>query len=155
MTGDLQQDFSGPLPTAAKRAVSVVLVDAGRVLLVRRANAPARDLYAFPGGRVEDGETLEAAALRELFEETGLKGTDPHPFREFDLQERDASGRLSSWFHLTVFRAALADDSASRPAAADDALEAAWYYPAGLTALPMPESVRICLADLGFLDAPA
>ncbi|MBV1707086.1 MAG: NUDIX domain-containing protein [Hyphomicrobiales bacterium] len=58
-----------PVPGA-----SVALMRAGKLLLVRRAQAPAQGLYAFPGGKVEFGETLRAAALRELAEETGMSG---------------------------------------------------------------------------------
>ena len=53
-------------------AVSVALLRGNRLLLVRRGQAPSRGFYAFPGGRVEPGEALEAAARRELAEETGL-----------------------------------------------------------------------------------
>ena len=51
---------------------AVVLDDAGRLLLVRRRNAPGRGLWSVPGGRVEPGETLAAAVAREVREETGL-----------------------------------------------------------------------------------
>jgi ADP-ribose pyrophosphatase YjhB (NUDIX family) len=43
-----------------------------RVLLVRRATEPGRGLWAYPGGYLEMGETLEEGALRETLEETGL-----------------------------------------------------------------------------------
>ncbi len=44
----------------------------GRILLIRRANEPGRGLWSVPGGRVEPGETDEAAVIREMREETGL-----------------------------------------------------------------------------------
>jgi ADP-ribose pyrophosphatase YjhB (NUDIX family) len=50
----------------------VVLDDAGRLLLVRRANPPAQGLWSIPGGRVEPGEDDETAVVREVAEETGL-----------------------------------------------------------------------------------
>jgi len=51
---------------------AVVLDDAGRLLLVRRRNAPGRGLWSVPGGRVEPGESLAEAVEREVHEETGL-----------------------------------------------------------------------------------
>jgi 8-oxo-dGTP diphosphatase len=145
----------GEKVTGAKPAVSVAVVDErdgrGRVLLVLRANAPARGLYAFPGGRVEAGESLEAAALRELNEETGLIGANPVPLASFDLKTHDAAGRLTNWFELTVFSARLRDDSPLQPIASDDAAAAAWFDGPALVGLPMPDSVRDCLILLGFL----
>src|SRR3954469_7876421 len=47
--------------------------EAGRLLLVRRANEPGRGLWSVPGGRVEPGETSEEAVVREVAEETGLR----------------------------------------------------------------------------------
>lgn len=54
-------------------AVGAVVVDSGgRVLLVKRGQEPAAGTWSLPGGRVEPGESFEAAVVRELREETGL-----------------------------------------------------------------------------------
>jgi ADP-ribose pyrophosphatase YjhB (NUDIX family) len=50
----------------------VVLDDAGRLLLIKRGHPPSAGRWSIPGGRVEEGETLEQAAVREAREETGL-----------------------------------------------------------------------------------
>ena len=60
-------------PTHPQLAVSAVIFRAGRILLVRRARAPAKGFYSLPGGRVEFGESLHAALHREVDEETGLR----------------------------------------------------------------------------------
>lgn len=52
--------------------VGVAIVDEGRILLVQRGHEPGKGLWAVPGGKVDFGETLRAAAAREVFEETGL-----------------------------------------------------------------------------------
>src|SRR3954454_8406121 len=45
----------------------------GRLLLIRRGHAPHEGLWSLPGGRVEPGESAEAAVVREVLEETGLR----------------------------------------------------------------------------------
>jgi 8-oxo-dGTP diphosphatase len=52
--------------------VGAVIVDHNRVLLVRRGTPPLEGRWSLPGGVVELGETLRAAAEREALEETGL-----------------------------------------------------------------------------------
>jgi 8-oxo-dGTP diphosphatase len=54
-------------------AVLGVIVHESRVLLVRRSNPPDAGFWGFPGGKIEAGETIEQAALREVNEETGLR----------------------------------------------------------------------------------
>jgi 8-oxo-dGTP diphosphatase len=53
--------------------VGVVLVQDGKVLLVRRGRNPGRGLWAVPGGKVRRGEPMRDAARRETLEETGLE----------------------------------------------------------------------------------
>jgi 8-oxo-dGTP diphosphatase len=60
-------------PSHPQLAVSAAIFRDGKILLVRRAGAPARVLYSLPGGRVEFGESLHAALHREVAEETALK----------------------------------------------------------------------------------
>jgi len=60
-------------PTHPQLAVSGAIFRDDRILLLRRARSPARGFYSLPGGRVEFGESLQAALHREVDEETGLK----------------------------------------------------------------------------------
>jgi 8-oxo-dGTP diphosphatase len=60
-------------PSHPQLAVSAAIFRDGKILLVRRAGAPARGFYSLPGGRVEFGESLHAALHREVAEEIALK----------------------------------------------------------------------------------
>lgn len=55
-----------------KIVVACSVIDGGRVLWLRRGIEPQKGLWALPSGFMENGETLQAAACRELFEETGM-----------------------------------------------------------------------------------
>lgn len=55
-----------------KDCVGVICFKGDQVLLIQRANPPRAGEWSLPGGRIEDVETEEAAALRELHEETGV-----------------------------------------------------------------------------------
>jgi 8-oxo-dGTP diphosphatase len=111
----------GPSPT-----VDVVIALPGdRVVLVRRAHPPPG--WALPGGFVDEGETLEAAAVREAREETGLDVTLTELLYAYSDPRRDPRRHTVS----AVFLGRAAGD----PAGGDDAAEARAF---GWDALPDP-----------------
>nr|WP_321456309.1 NUDIX hydrolase [uncultured Cohaesibacter sp.] len=101
-----------------------IVVRERQILLVRRANPPDAGKWGFPGGKVEFGETLEIAAQRELFEETGIRARADSILTTFETFTRNTSGRLE--FHYVLI-AVLCDWQEGEPVAGDDALEAEWY----------------------------
>ncbi|MCG6115744.1 MAG: NUDIX domain-containing protein [Mesorhizobium sp.] len=113
------------------KAVSVALYVDEAFLLVLRARQPAKGLYAFPGGRVEAGESAEAAAIREIREETGLVISAPEPFDDIVILGQDVD------FELSVF---LAHSASGTLQAGDDAAEAGWFSLADMAGLPITES---------------
>ena len=127
-------------------ASSAILIRAGKVLLIRRLNPPAADLYAFPGGRAEPGETPAETAIREFQEETGISVRNPSLFATYDLKgENDAPDKRTHFF-LSVFLVEADNDTVAL--AADDASEAGWYSPDEILTLPAPASVYECATRL-------
>lgn len=61
-----------PLQSSPQVVCANVVLDGDRILLVRESKPSALGRWSLPGGRLEVGETLEAAAAREALEETGL-----------------------------------------------------------------------------------
>lgn len=118
-------------PIAA--ALAVVARD-GKVLLVRRGNPPDIGRWGFPGGRIEPGERLADAAVRELREETGVQATagavltalDVVRFERNDRPEgaEPTEPRLTDHFVLIAVECTWL---AGEGRAADDALEARWF----------------------------
>lgn len=96
----------------------------GNVLLVRRANPPDVGKWGFPGGKVDLGECLKDAAIRELFEETGVRATAQRVFTAVDAFDHDETGVVR---HHYVLVAVLCTWVSGEPIAGDDALEARWF----------------------------
>jgi 8-oxo-dGTP diphosphatase len=127
-------------------AVSVIVRHQGRFLMVERGAGKWKGSFAFPGGKVEPGESQAAAALRELHEETGLLGRDPRHFKDFVIDPDPDAGPDRPVYALAVFMARI--DGSTDAVAADDAASAAWLTIDEALEKLMPNSVRECLLDL-------
>jgi 8-oxo-dGTP diphosphatase len=111
----LREGFVNSTPSRAPRlAVDLIIeVAPDRIVLIRRRNPPHG--WALPGGFVEYGESLEAAAVREAKEETGLDVELIHQMHTYSDPARDPRGHTVS----TVFIAR----ARGTPRAGDDAGE--------------------------------
>jgi 8-oxo-dGTP diphosphatase len=119
MTGQAFLPSPSPVP-----AVIAVLVHEGQALLVRRANPPDAGLWGFPGGKIDYGETVKAAALRELLEETGVRAQAQEILTTLDILVRSGDGALQQHYILIAVRCRWLS---GLPLAGDDALEARWF----------------------------
>ena len=111
-----------------KLGVSACVWRDGKVLLVERAKPP-KGMWAFPGGHVELGETLEAAAARELHEETGLMADFHGLLGLYDVIRRDQSGLVTIHYVIACY---LGTARPGEAVAASDAAAAEWAEPGNL-----------------------
>lgn len=116
------QGHSHPALTA-----DVVLFASGpddlEVLLIQRDAPPFQDAWAFPGGFVDIGESLEEAARRELAEETSIRGVPLDQLGAFGDPERDPRGHVVT----VAFLGLIPSEVIHPPEAGSDAAQAQWW----------------------------
>ena len=83
--------------------VGAVIVDGGKVLIVKRKYDPLAGQWSLPGGGVELGETLEDSIVREMREETGLEIEVGPVIEVFDRITRDDDGEVRYHFVLVDY----------------------------------------------------
>jgi len=123
------------------------------VLLIRRKNEPFQNQWAFPGGFLDENETLEDAAQRELREETGVSAKYFTQIGTFSKLNRDPRGRTISTAFASVVRFRDA-----HVAAGDDAKEACWFSVGEMPILAFDHEEifrkALWMLRIGFLNAP-
>jgi 8-oxo-dGTP diphosphatase len=128
---------------APQICVGAIAVDADRLLMIRRGHGPAAGQWSVPGGRVEAGELLAEAVVRELWEETAVEGV---------------CGELVGWVeridedrHHVILDFRVAVLEATTPAAGDDAAEARWVPLSDVAELNLVDGLAEFLHEHGIL----
>jgi 8-oxo-dGTP diphosphatase len=142
-------------PEAPIVGVGAVVIDGGRVLLVRRGTEPLKGEWSLPGGALELGETLEEGAVREVFEESGLAVKTLGLVEVLDrISKEEAGNRILYHYVLVDFLCRVVGGSL---AAASDVDDARWvereqlnshgpYRLAPVTAMVIEKAFRMAAA---------
>ncbi|HEX7141594.1 MAG TPA: NUDIX hydrolase, partial [Nitrososphaeraceae archaeon] len=106
--------YKNPIPT-----VDAIIQNSSSILLVKRVKDPYKNRFALPGGFVNEGETIEEALVREVYEETSL---EVHPIEILGVYSdptKDPRGHmLTVVFIVLVIR--------GNPSTGDDINEISW-----------------------------
>jgi 8-oxo-dGTP diphosphatase len=113
-------------------AVGAVIVDGARVLLVKRGQEPLKGQWSLPGGAVETGETLHAALMREVREETCLEVEVGPVVEVLDSIRLDADGRPEYHYIIIDYACRVRADTSSLAACGSDAAAVEWVDTAHL-----------------------
>lgn len=114
--------YEYPRPSVTVDAVLFQKRETLEILLIQRKNDPFQGCWALPGGFVDENEGLLGAAMRELEEETSVKGIDLKQFRAFGDPGRDPRGHTVS----VAFTGMVGQESISIEAR-DDAVAIGWF----------------------------
>jgi ADP-ribose pyrophosphatase YjhB (NUDIX family) len=106
--------YENPLPV-----VSSIIESSRRILLVKRGRAPSKGLWCLPSGFAEAGESIEEAALRELKEETGIKGKI--------IKLLDVDSYKSRFYGDLLFLTFIVEQSGGKLCAGDDCVQARFW----------------------------
>ena len=123
--------------------VGAIIVEDGRVVLVKRGHAPLQGKWSIPGGVLEIGETLRKAAVREALEETGLAVEPGELLGVFERVIPDEQGKMRYHYVLIDFLCRRVEGEL-KPG--DDAEEVRWFQREELAGLELaPETEEVIL----------
>ncbi len=146
-----------PAPTSCTEvrpvlAASVAVFRGPLVLLARRGAGPAAGLWSLPGGRVEPGESLAAAALRELAEEVGVSAEMIGFAGVREVIRYDDDGRLAGHFVVVAHAARW---RSGEPQTGPEATEVGWFRPAEVEGLDTTDGLAAIVAAAAHLAGVA
>ncbi len=124
--------------------VGAVAVEQDRILLIRRGHGPGAGLWSVPGGRVEAGETMAQAVVRELREETGLEAVCEGLVGWVE--------RIGEDYHYVIADFRVTVMSSTPPSADSDAAAAAWVPLGEVGGLPLVDGLAEFLHGHGVLS---
>jgi 8-oxo-dGTP diphosphatase len=116
--------------------VGAIIVEDGRVLLIKRGKAPLLGEWSIPGGMLELGETLRQGAKREALEETGLTVRATELLGVFDRIILDEQQRTIYHYVLIDFLCATVSGELR---ASGDAADAGWFTPNEVAKMSLAE----------------
>ncbi len=122
---------------------AVIVNDSGEVVLIRRGKPPLHQEWSIPGGKVEHGETLQLALIREVQEETGLVVVIDGLIDVVDGIIHDANGEIGHHYVLIDYLAHVAGGTLR---AGSDAAHAEWVAYDRLHEYPMWSETRRIIA---------
>jgi 8-oxo-dGTP diphosphatase len=122
--------------------VGIIILDCGRLVLMKRGAEPSLGKWSFPGGAVELGESVRDAAVREAKEECGLniKLAEDTPLDAYDIIKLDDSGHLQYHYVLLQFLANLKEGTL-KPTS--DVKESRWVPLEEVEKYDLTDSVRL------------
>jgi ADP-ribose pyrophosphatase YjhB (NUDIX family) len=124
-------------------AVSAAIIRDGHVFIARRARGPALGVWTMPGGMVEAGETLSAALVREILEETSMTIEPVALAGHREVMVRDDEGRISRHFVILCFASRWVS---GEPMLNEELDESRWVRPAELKELNTTEGLDSIVA---------
>ncbi len=124
--------------TRPELAVSIAVFRDGKILLASRTAEPAKGLFSLPGGRVERGETLQDAALRELLEEVGVEAKIAGFVDHIEVRDMSPDGTVRFHAVICVFAA---EWHAGEGLCGPEAGEVLWVSPEKIGNLPVTKGL--------------
>jgi 8-oxo-dGTP diphosphatase len=132
-------------PSQPLVGVGAIIMREAKMMIVKRANEPAKGLWSVPGGVVELGEHLHDAIKREVNEETGLKVDIERLVDAVDNIVFDEQGRIQYHYVLLDY---LCRPHSGLLKASDDVLEIRWVTLDALQSLPITPSLNRVIAKI-------